>query len=95
MLKKYGMNGVKPAATLMSITTKLTKDEKGKGVEEKLYRDMIRYLLYIIASRPDINFSVCLYTRFQSCPKDSHLSAIKRIFRYLSSSKNIGLWYLN
>ena len=67
MLKKYGMEGVKPAATPMSTTTKLTKDEKGKGVEEKLYRGMIESLLYLTASRPDIMFSVCLCARFQSC----------------------------
>ena len=54
---------------------------------------MIGSLLYLTASRSDIMFSVCLCARFQSCPKDSHLSAVKRIFRYLSSSKNVGLWY--
>ena len=36
MLKKYGMEGVKPAATPISTTIKLTKDEKGKEVDEKL-----------------------------------------------------------
>ena len=60
MLKKYGMKGVKSAATPMSTTTKLTKDEKGKEVDEKLYRGMIGSLLYLTASRPDIMFSVCL-----------------------------------
>ena len=30
ILKKYGMEGAKPAATPMSTTTKLTKDEKEK-----------------------------------------------------------------
>ena len=54
---------------------------------------MIGSLLYLTASRPDIIFSICLCARFQSCPKDSHLSAVKRIFRYLNGSKNVGLWY--
>ena len=93
MLKKYGIEGAKSAATLMSTTTKLTKDEKGKGVEEKLCRGMIGSLLYVTASRPNIMFSVCLSACFQSCPKDSHLSDVKRIFRYLNGSKNVGLWY--
>ncbi|KAH9678882.1 hypothetical protein KPL71_025892 [Citrus sinensis] len=30
---------------------------------------------------------------FQSCPKESHLLAVKRIFRYLSGTIDIGLWY--
>ena len=36
MLKKYGMEGVKLAATPISTTIKLTKDEKGKQVDENL-----------------------------------------------------------
>ena len=93
MLKKFGMENAKAASTPMSTTTKLTKDELGKGVEEKLYRGMIGSLLYLTASRPDIMFSVCLCARFQACPKESHLSAVKRIFRYLINTKNVGLWY--
>ena len=65
----------------MATTTKFDKDEQGKIVDIKLYRSMIDSLLYLTASRPDIIFSVCLYARFQSCPKESHLIAVKRIIR--------------
>ena len=41
---------------------------------------MIGNLLYLTASRPDIMFSVCLCARFQSCPKESHLIAVKHTF---------------
>ncbi|RCU36721.1 hypothetical protein DVA76_18065, partial [Acinetobacter baumannii] len=71
----------------------LDKDESGKSVETKLYRGMIGSLLYLTVSRPDILFSVCLCARFQSDPKESHLIAVKRIFRYLSGTQNLGLWY--
>ena len=50
-------------------------------------------LLYLTASRPDIMFSICLCARFQACPKESHLSVVKRIFRYLIGTQNLGLWY--
>ena len=69
MLKKYGMEGAKPAVSPMSTTTKLTKDEGGKEVDEKFFRGMIGSLLYLTACRPDIMFSVCLCARFQSCPR--------------------------
>ena len=36
---------------------------------------------------------LCLCARFQSCPKESHLIALKRIFRYLFGTQNLGLWY--
>jgi len=54
---------------------------------------MIGSLLYLTASRPDILFSVCLCARFQSAPRESHLTAVKRIFRYLKGTTNLGLLY--
>ena len=73
--------------------TKLNKDENGKPVDEKQFRGMIRSLLYLTASRPDIIFTIYLCARFQSSPREFHLNAIKRIFKYLSGSFHLGLWY--
>ena len=49
---------------------------------------MIGSLLYLTANRPDIMMSVCLCARFQAKPKESNLRAIKRILRYLSSTRD-------
>jgi len=54
---------------------------------------MIGSLLYLIASRLDILFSVCLCARFQSDTRESHLTVVKRIFRYLKGTTNLGLLY--
>lgn len=54
---------------------------------------MIGSLLYLTASRPDIMFATCLCARFQADPKESHLIAVKRIFRYLKGTPNLGIWY--
>ena len=54
---------------------------------------MIRSLLYLTASRPDIMFATCLCARFQSNHRESHLSTIKRIFKYFSGNSHLGLWY--
>nr|XP_017228602.1 PREDICTED: uncharacterized mitochondrial protein AtMg00810-like [Daucus carota subsp. sativus] len=32
-------------------------------------------------------------SRFQTDPRESHLIAIKRIFRYLKGTPNLGIWY--
>ena len=93
LLKKYGLDGCKKISTPMATSTKLDADETGKVVDQKTYRDMIGSLLYLTASRPDIQFSVYLCTRFQANPKESHIIAVKRIFRYLSETVNVGLWY--
>ncbi|KAJ9536065.1 hypothetical protein OSB04_un000768 [Centaurea solstitialis] len=71
----------------------LDKDSKGKHVDVTLYRGMIGSLLYLTASRPDIMYSTCLCARYQAEPKESHLTAVKRIFRYLKGTPNLGLWY--
>ncbi|PKU76503.1 putative mitochondrial protein [Dendrobium catenatum] len=54
---------------------------------------MIGSLLYLTASRLDIMFSMCLCARFQDDPKESHLSFVKRILRYLLGTPNLGIWY--
>ncbi|GAV60326.1 hypothetical protein CFOL_v3_03857, partial [Cephalotus follicularis] len=59
------------------------------------YRSVIGSLLYLTASRPDIMFSVCLCARFQSSPKETHLIAVKRIFRYFAYTPLLGLFYSN
>ncbi|GJV36363.1 retrovirus-related pol polyprotein from transposon TNT 1-94 [Tanacetum coccineum] len=61
----------------------LGPDLNGKDVNETQYRGMIGSLMYLTASRPDIQFSTCLCTRYQANPKESHLIVVKRIFRYL------------
>ena len=67
--------------------------KKGKDVNQKLYRVMIGSLFYLTSSRLDKMFCVCLYARFQVCPQKSHLIALKRIFRYIIGTQNLGLWY--
>ena len=93
LLKRFNMNSTASKTTPMSTTTVLDKDEDGKSVDTKVYRGMIGSLLYLTASRPDIMFSVCLYARFQSNPKESHLKAVKRIMRYLKDTLDFGLFY--
>ena len=77
----------------MGSSIKLNMDEKGKLVDQTKYKDMIGSLLYLTTSRPDIMYSVCLCGGFQACPKESHLNEVKRIFRYLKGTIEIGLWY--
>ncbi|GKF80356.1 hypothetical protein Tco_0238958 [Tanacetum coccineum] len=59
------------------------------------YRGMIGTLLYLIASRPDLQFAICMCARYQARPTEKHLNTVKRIFRYLKETVNRGLWYPN
>ncbi|GJS80495.1 hypothetical protein Tco_0730376 [Tanacetum coccineum] len=93
ILKKFDFITVKTASTPIKTNKALNKDEEAKDVDVHLYRSMIRSLMYLIASRPDIMFVVCACARFQVTPKTSHLHAVKRIFRYLKGQSKLGLWY--
>ncbi|GJR40366.1 retrovirus-related pol polyprotein from transposon TNT 1-94 [Tanacetum coccineum] len=57
------------------------------------YRGMIGSLLYLTATRPDIQFSTVLCVRYQSNPKKLHLTAVKKILRYLKGTPTLGLYY--
>ncbi|GKF42392.1 hypothetical protein Tco_0125734, partial [Tanacetum coccineum] len=71
----------------------LLLDPDGDDVDVHLYRSMIRSLMYLTSSRPDIIFTVCTCARFQVTPKVSHSNAVKMIFRYLKGKTKLGLWY--
>ena len=77
----------------MHATCNMSKEESSTKVCQKLYRGMMGYFLYLTTSRPDILFSACLCARFQSDPRETHVTSIKRIFRYLKGTTNLGLLY--
>ncbi|GJZ59196.1 putative ribonuclease H-like domain-containing protein [Tanacetum coccineum] len=93
ILKKFDFINVKTASIPIETQKPLVKDEEASDVDVHLYRSMIGSLMYLTASRPDIMFAVCACSRFQVTPKTSHLSAVKRIFRYLKGKPKLGLWY--
>ena len=83
LLKKFKMEDCKEAATPISTNCLMDADEAGQPVDSTKYRGLIGSLLYLTASRPDIQFGVCLCARFQANPKESHFKAAKRILKYL------------
>jgi hypothetical protein len=93
IVRKFKMEDSMAMSTPMSTTTTLDANEEGEHVDQKEYRSMIGSLLYLIVTRPDIQFSVCLCARFQASPRTSHWQAVKRIFRYLRHTPDFGLWY--
>jgi hypothetical protein len=93
IVRKFKMEDSKAMMTPMSMTTTLDADEEGEHVNQKEYQSMIGSLLYLTATRPDIQFSVCLCAQFQASPRILHRQAVKRVFRYLRHTPDFGLWY--
>jgi hypothetical protein len=93
MLMRFKMTEMKGVATPVVTKCHLALDPNGKEVDQKVYRSMIGSLLYLCASRPDIVLSVGVCARYQASPKESHMMALKRIFRYLVDTPRYGIWY--
>nr|GEV11210.1 hypothetical protein [Tanacetum cinerariifolium] len=81
ILKKFDLSYVRTASTLIETQQPLVKDGEAADVDVHLYKSMIRSLMYLKTSRPDIMFAVCACSRFQVTTKLSHLHAVKQIFR--------------
>ncbi|GJY95827.1 retrovirus-related pol polyprotein from transposon TNT 1-94, partial [Tanacetum coccineum] len=102
MTKKFEMSmmgeltyffGLSLVKTPMVPPNKLSPDLAGNPVNETSYRGMIGSLMYLTATRPDIQFSTVLCERYQSNPKEPHLTAVKRILKYLKGTPTLGLYY--
>ena len=96
MLQKYGLMDAKPVSTPADLSVKLVKDD---GVSKQLkdkarFQSMVGSLLYAaMATRPDIAQAVGAVSKFCAQPTEAHITAVKRIFRYLGGTKDLALRY--
>jgi hypothetical protein len=86
LIKKFSLADAKPVSTPMSTTTTLDPIEDGEAVDQREYKSMIGSLLYLTATRSDIQFTKCLCARFQASP--TH-------FTSSSSSMNLLVYQTN
>jgi hypothetical protein len=91
LMKKFNMAELKPVSTPMSYTASLGPDEDGEVVDQREYMSMIGSLLYLTATRADIQFAMGLCVCFQASPHFSHRTAVQRIFRYLEHTPEFGI----
>nr|GEU58609.1 hypothetical protein [Tanacetum cinerariifolium] len=92
ILQKHGMTSCDSVSTPMA-TKHLDADLSGTSVNQTKYRSMVGALMYLTASRPDIVHATCYCAHYQAKPIEKHLTAVKRIFRYLKDTINLGIWY--
>nr|GEZ39319.1 retrovirus-related Pol polyprotein from transposon TNT 1-94 [Tanacetum cinerariifolium] len=92
ILIKHGMSSCDRIVTPMA-TKHLDADLSETPVDQTKYRSMVGSLMYLTASRPDIVHAMCYCAHYQAKPTEKHLTAVKRIFRYLKDTIHMGLWY--
>ena len=87
------MSNCKAAPTPVITSLKLSKDDDGSIVDPALFKRMVGSLMYLTTIRPNIMYGVSMISRFMESPKDSHSQAGKRIPRYVSGTKDLGIRY--
>nr|GEV17313.1 retrovirus-related Pol polyprotein from transposon TNT 1-94 [Tanacetum cinerariifolium] len=92
ILIKHGMTSCDSVGTPMAMKH-LDADLSGTPMDQTKYRSMVEALMYLTASGPDIIHATCYCARYQAKPTVKHLTAVKRIFRYLKDTIHMGLWY--
>lgn len=89
------MDSANPVATPADTNVKLRQsDDVSQPVNPSMYQSMVGSLLYAaMATRPDIAQAVSVVSRFNANPNTTHLTAVKRILRYLKGTLTLGLKY--
>ncbi|KAJ4714843.1 Retrovirus-related Pol polyprotein from transposon TNT 1-94 [Melia azedarach] len=100
ILSRFGMSTAKPINTPSAANAHLSVAFAPKSVEEKEYMSRVPYtsavgsLMYaMVCTRPDLAQSVSVVSRFMGEPGKEHWQAVKRIFRYLKGTFDVGLIY--
>ncbi|GJX13372.1 retrovirus-related pol polyprotein from transposon TNT 1-94 [Tanacetum coccineum] len=93
ILKKHNMDNCHSIGTPLATKPKLDVDLSGEPVDQSDYRSKIGSLMYLTSSRPDLVQAVCYCACYQARPTQKHLKEVKRIFKYLKGTINMGLWY--
>ncbi|GJZ00248.1 retrovirus-related pol polyprotein from transposon TNT 1-94 [Tanacetum coccineum] len=86
ILKKFDFHKSDPVDTPMLERSKLDEDLSGIPIEQTRYRSMVGSLMYLTASRPDLDFAMCMCARYQSKPTKKHLDAVKQVVKTLEEA---------
>ena len=95
ILRKFQMDECKAMSTPMNPKERLCKQDGTSQVDEGYFRSLISCLMYLSATRPDIQFAVSLLSRFMHCATEMHLQAAKRVLRYIKGTTDYGVKFKN
>jgi hypothetical protein len=96
ILRRFGMEDSNGVSTPMDTDVKLDLAEANeeREVDPAPYQAIVGSLMYVaLATRPDISFAVSALSRYNSCPRTSHITAAKRALRYLKKTADYRLHF--
>lgn len=94
ILNKFGMMDCNPVKTPGAIGEDLNDFATSPPVSKTEYQEALGSLMYLATgTRPDLAFAVCNLSQYNKDPREKHWKAIKRVFRYIKGTQELGLIY--
>jgi histone deacetylase 1/2 len=95
LLRRSGMLKCKTATTPMSATDRLSALDGDllSSDDATEYRSLVGGLQYLTITRPDLSYAINRVCQFLHAPRDSHMTDVKRILRYLRHTAQFGLHF--
>lgn len=91
IIARAGMTSCKPLSTPADVHAKLAADTSDRIADPTRYRSLADALQYLTFTRPDIAYAVQKVCLFMHDPREAHLTALKRIIRYVQGTQDHGL----
>ena len=82
-------------STPINTSEKLCINYETSKINEQFFRKIVRILIYLTYTKPNIMFSFSMISRFMHCPSSHHLGAAKRILKYICGTLHLGIHYPN
>jgi hypothetical protein len=93
LLTKHNMLQCSPCKTPCVPNVRLSSTTGVPLIDIHGYRSLVGALHYLTFTRPDLSFAVHQVCQFMNAPTDLHLTAAKRILRYVRGTLDHGLFY--
>jgi transposase InsO family protein len=95
ILKRFNMADCKPANTPADKGIYLTKATDDDKLDNSFpYRQAIGSLIYLMTgTRPDLSWIISKLSQFLEKPTTTHVTAVKRVLRYIKSTKSYSLTF--
>jgi hypothetical protein len=80
-----------PVSTPVDTKAKLSSTDGYPASDPSFYLYIINALQYLTHTRPELQYAVQQVCLHMHAPRDSHWTAVKRIFRYIHGTLDLGL----
>jgi len=95
ILNRVSMQDCMPVSTPINSNHLLKAiEDEGERTNAMAYQQIIGSLMYLVTgTRPDLSYTITHLSQFNSSPSTKHLTAAKRVLRYLQGTKDRHLFY--